>query len=354
MARLRAREEYWELAWSGPDIDPQTGKKARHTRSLGRRDAIPKKLAEDALRELQRDLFLDAHGLRGPVSPTVLGWAQDYLTWHALQFPASHYRTHQVMEQHVLPGWEFKRLDEITDKDVEDKVAAWRGAGYMDHTITKHLRVLKAFFTRAVEKKLLTESSADTVAPPKILDSAPPLYYEHDELASLYLASSFDQWHPEAPQHAPWHAAAWKIYANTGLRCGEGLILKKRWVKGDVVQILSTTEERTKSGKWREIPLFPGAREGIEALDAILGEDREYVLPQVTRPSMSRAAGKCIERADLPGSLHTLRHTFGSHLAKDPNVPVKTIKEWMGHASLRTTEIYLHLRRGPPPAQLAL
>lgn len=354
MARLRTRGKYWEIVWSGPDLDPQTGKKARHSYSLGRRDAVPKDLAEDALRKFQHDLFLENHGLRAPDSPTVLGWAEDYLTWHALQYPASTFRTRQVMEQHVLPGWEFKCLDEITDRDVEDRVAAWRGAGYMDHTIVKHLRVVKAFFARAVEKGLLAESPADTVKPPKILDSAPPMYYEHDELASLYLASSFDQWHPEAPQHALWHAAAWKVYANTGLRRGEGLILKKHWVKGDVIRILSTGEDRTKSGKWREVPLFPGALEGLEALDAILGEDRAYVLPQVTRPSMSRAAAKCIERADLPGSLHTLRHTFGSHLAMDPNVPVKTIKEWMGHSSITTTEIYMHLRRGPPPAQLAL
>lgn len=354
MARLRPRGKYWEIVWSGPDINPQTGKKARHSHSLGRRDEIPKDLAEDALRKLQHDLFREGNGLSVPDSPTVLGWAEDYLTWHALQWPASHFRTRQVMEQHVLPGWEFKRLDEITDRDVEDKVATWRGAGYMDHTIIKHLRVTKAFFTRAVEKKLLAESPAAMVDPPKVLDSAPPLYYEHDELASLYLASSFDAWHPEAPQHAQWHAPAWKLYANTGLRCREGLILKKHWLKGDVIRILSTGEERTKSGKWREVPLFPGAREALEALDAILGEDRLYVLPQVTRTSMSRAAAKCIERADLPGSLHTLRHTFISHLAMDPNVPVGTIKDWAGHASITTTEIYMHLRRGVPPAQLAL
>lgn len=354
MARLRERDEYWELVWSGPDVDPQTGKKARHTRSLGRRDAIPKKLAEDALRELQRDLFLENHGLRAPDSPTVLGWAEDYLTWHSVRWPSAHFRTRQVLEQHVLPGWEFKRLDEVTDKDVEGKVSAWRAAGYRDHTIIKHLRVTKAFLTRAVEKKLLAESPADTVEPPEILDSAPPLFYEHDELGSLYLASSFDAWHPEAPQHAPWHAPAWKLYANTGLRRGEGLILKRAWLKGSVIHILSTGEERTKSGKWREVPLFPGAREALDALDAILGEDRDYVLPQVTRPSMSRAAAKCIARADLPGSLHTLRHSFISHLAMDPNVPVGTIKDWAGHASVTTTEIYMHLRRGDPPAQLAL
>lgn len=172
-------------------------------------------------------------------------------------------------------------------------------------------------------------------------------------MQALYLASSFDPHHPDAPQHAAWHAATWKWLANTGLRRGEALIQRRAWVASDHLRVLSTDEERTKSGKWREIPLFPGAQEALEALDAVLG-DREHVLPRVTPPSLSRAAAKCIVRADLVGSIHTLRHTFISHLAMDPSVPVRTIQKWAGHANIKTTEGYMHLRRGAPPTALAI
>lgn len=357
MARLRPREtpsgRYWELVWSGPDRNSETGKKNRHSRNLGRVDVVAKRDAELALKQLRRELFLNEHGLATPASPTVDSWRQEYLAWHALEFPDSHYRTRQILEQHLPEAWDFRRLDSLTDRDLEELKNAWRAAGYRDHTVAKHLRTVKAWLIRAVEKRVLSESPAETVAAPRILDSAPPLYYEVDELEALYLASSFDQHHPEESQHAPWHAPAWKWLANTGLRRGEALIQRRAWVKDDHLRVLSTGEERTKSGKWREIPLFPGAREAIDALDALLG-DREHVLPRVTRPSLSRAAAKCIARAELPGSIHTLRHTFGSHLAKDPNVPVRTIQEWMGHASVKTTEIYLHVRRGPVPAALSL
>lgn len=352
MARLRPRGPYWELAWSGPDVDPATGKKRRHTRNLGRRADVPKRDAELALRQLQRELFGIEHHIAPPDSPTVDRWRAEYLDWHAREYPHSHYRTRQILEQHLPATWGPRRLDSITDADVEHAKAAWR-AGYKDQTVIKHLRTVRAWLNRAVELRLLARSPADTVKAPKILDSAPPYYYETDELEALYLASSFDQHHPDDPQHAAWHAPAWKWLANTGLRRGEALIQRRGWVKDDHLRVLSTGEERTKSGKWREIPLFPGAREALEALDALLG-DREHVLPRVTSPSLSRAAEKCIARAELPGSLHTLRHTFGSHLAKDPSVPVRTIQEWMGHASVRTTEIYLHLRRAPPPVALAL
>lgn len=350
MARLRPRGIYWELAWSGPDLDPATGKKKRHTQNLGRRDVVGRRDAELALKHLQRELFLDDHALRAPASPPFSRWAEEYLAWHAAQYPASHFRTAQVVEQHLLPGWEFKRLDEVTDDDLEEKMTAWRAAGYRDHTITKHLRVAKALFSRAVEKKVLHESPADTVQPPQILDAAPHIFYDVDELDALYLASSFDQHHPEDSQHAPWHMPAWKLFANTGMRRGEGLALKRRWVGTDGMKIVSTGEERTKSGAWRDIPIFPGAREALEGLPV----DGEYVLPRVSPSWLSKAAAKCMARAELVGSLHTLRHTFISHLAMDPNVPVRTIQLWAGHASITTTEKYMYLRRGAVPIALAL
>jgi integrase len=353
MARLRPRGPYWELAWSGPDIDPATGKKNRHTRNLGRRDRVPKRDAEIALRTLERELFRIDHGIAAPAAPTVDQWRQDYLDWHAAEFPDSHYRTAQILEQHLPAPWAMRSIASLTDVDIEELKRTWRAAEYRDHTITKHLRVVKAWLNRAVEKGLIAASPADTVKSPRILDSAPPYYYESDELEALYLASSFDQHHPDDSQHAPWHAPAWKWLANTGLRRGEALIQRRAWVAGDHLRVLSTGDERTKSGRWREIPLFPGAVEALLALDTLLG-DREHVLPRVAPPSLSRAAAKCIARASLPGSIHTLRHTFGSHLAKDPAVPVKSIQVWMGHASMRTTEIYLHLRRAPPPIALAL
>lgn len=353
MARLRPRGKYWELAWSGPDRDPKTGQKNRHTRGLGRRSEVRKRDAERALEELRRELFFAEHGLSAPLSPTVAGWREDYLTWHEAEFPDSHYRTRQILEQHLPESWDHRRLDSLVDADIEELKRTWRAAGYRDHTVAKHLRAVKAWLNRAVEKKILAESPALTVGAPKILDSAPPLYYELDELQRLYLESGRDLHHPNKPQFMPWHAPAWKWLANTGLRRGEALILKRAWIHGDHLRVLSTGEERTKSGKWREVPLFPGASEALKVLDELLG-DREHVLPRITAPSLSRAAAHCIARAELPGSIHTLRHTFGSHLAKDPAVPVRTIQEWMGHASITTTEGYMHLRRGQAIAALAL
>ena len=49
---------------------------------------------------------------------------------------------------------------------------------------------------------------------------------------------------------------------------------------------------------------------------------------------------KALERAGLRRiRIHDLRHTFGTVCAAK-GIPLTTIKEWMGHADLSTTEIY--------------
>jgi site-specific recombinase XerC len=39
---------------------------------------------------------------------------------------------------------------------------------------------------------------------------------------------------------------------------------------------------------------------------------------------------------------HQLRHTFGRHLT-ETNVPITTIQRLLGHARLRSTQVYLHI-----------
>jgi site-specific recombinase XerD len=46
--------------------------------------------------------------------------------------------------------------------------------------------------------------------------------------------------------------------------------------------------------------------------------------------------------ASLWVTCHQLRHTFGRHLV-EARVPVTTIQKLMGHARIRTTELYLHI-----------
>jgi site-specific recombinase XerD len=46
-------------------------------------------------------------------------------------------------------------------------------------------------------------------------------------------------------------------------------------------------------------------------------------------------------RAGLDGGAHSLRHTFGTHQALK-GTPVHVLQQLMGHASIKTTQRYMH------------
>ena len=116
-------------------------------------------------------------------------------------------------------------------------------------------------------------------------------------------------------------------------------MLRRKWVGREAMKILSTDEHRTKSGKWREIPLTDGAREALEELP----RDGDYVLPRMALESLSRAAIRDIRRAGVEdGSIHTFRHTYCSHLVM-ARVPLRTEQKLAGHSTVAVTENYAHL-----------
>lgn len=63
---------------------------------------------------------------------------------------------------------------------------------------------------------------------------------------------------------------------------------------------------------------------------------------QLQLASYCQQAGVSTGYAPLWITCHQLRHTFGRHLV-EARMPVTTIQKLMGHARIRTTEIYLHI-----------
>jgi integrase/recombinase XerD len=137
------------------------------------------------------------------------------------------------------------------------------------------------------------------------------------------------------------------IYA-TGLRLSEALHLRVTDIDSQQGAIRVT---QGKGNKQRLVPLSP-------ALLAELREWwREHRNPQWLFPgkaqdrpldssAVQKACQRAVDRAGLaPGvSAHTLRHTFATELL-EADVDLLTIQKILGHADLKTTLIYTHVRR---------
>lgn len=332
MASLRSIAGTWILDWR------EGGR--RHRQPIGRVDTLTERDARRILTAKQLELSAGIRMLNVASAPQFGTYAAEYLAWHQLEHPASHDRVRQIVEQHLLPEFEFSRLDDIRPRGVE----GWkqRRAGQVKAaTVGKELRTLKAMLTRAVAWEHLPRNPIEHVAEPRSLDSKPPRFYTAAELATLYAACSVRVNAGEGPQPNPVHASMWRLLANTGLRRAEAQALRRSWIGQDSMRILSTTEARTKSGHWREIPLTDGARAALDELPTT----GDLVLPGMTPPSFSRAFARDARRAQLDGGVHCLRHTYISHLVM-AGVPLRTVQVLAGHSTIAVTERYAHLTPG--------
>lgn len=318
------RKDYAQLNWS------ENGVQRRE--SLGRitpSEAETARKAKEVELDTGEQIFLP--------SVRFTDHRDEYLRWHALEFPHSHFRVEQICLQ-CCAAFEAKALSQIKRLDVElwkaermNRVGMNRRkeeARVSRGTAGKEFRTVKAMLQKAVDWDRLKKNPFEGVPEPKELKSSPPHWYRTHELARLY----------EKEQYG----ATWKLIANCGLRREEALQLCPQHVDmhGRMMHVLSTEQERTKSGKWRQIPLSDNA---LDALSRLLkSNETGRVIPHVTGPSLSRAFLRDAKALGLSGSLHSLRHSYGAHMVM-AGVPIRVLKDLMGHARIETTMIYAHI-----------
>jgi integrase len=281
-----------------------------------------------------------AHGHVALAGPTFICYAVTYGRWHSQEYPDSYYRVEQILRQHLIPFFQRRPLLALTVPLVDDYKRHRFAAGASAGTVIKELRTLKALINHAVETGVIPHNPIQHAKAPKDLSSRPARWYTKDELVLIYATEL--TLHPSTTREAATlhqsYRWAWQLLANSGLRRSEALQLRWADVGTDEIRVISTPEARTKSGKWRIVPITHGAEEAISALR----QPGEYVLPQVTPFSLTRAFSRTLDRAELTGSVHALRHTFCSQLIQ-AGVPLRTVQVLAGHSSIRITEQYAHL-----------
>jgi integrase/recombinase XerD len=142
------------------------------------------------------------------------------------------------------------------------------------------------------------------------------------------------------------YRAALSISYGAGLRASEVCMLKVTDIDSDRMLI---HVEQGKGRKDRKVMLSPGL---LELLRAYWREARPagWLFPgkppinPISPRQLSRAflAAKQLAGITGPSTLHTLRHSFATHLL-EANTDVRVIQVLLGHAKVTTTERYTHV-----------
>jgi site-specific recombinase XerD len=223
----------------------------------------------------------------------------------------------------------------ITKTDINEYLAYLADLGRSGVTRARKLASIREFFRYLYEHDFIPSSPAASVAIPK-KERKQQTYLRPDEYARLLSAAGS---HPR-------DFAMLQVLLQTGIRVSELVSLTLTSVDMQARTILVAG----KGNKERTIPL---EKKGILALKNYLAVrpkslDQHVFLNYNSAGISRRGAEKIIEKYRAVSgitkqfSCHSLRHTFGSYKATQGVSPFQ-LKEWMGHSSISTTQIYVHM-----------
>lgn len=208
-------------------------------------------------------------------------------------------------------------------------------------TVNRDQAHMRAALGRAVEWGFLDQNPLDGVkkATEDRNRKIRALTAEEEERILAELAKPAKQWAAEYKRLAVMVV----VSLDTGMRRGE--LFGLEWRDLDLeAKTVSVRGEGAKSGQSREIPLSGRVVTALEGWRPEKGA-QGLVFPARDGGRMDnfrRSWAGILKSAEVTGvRWHDLRHTFGTRLAM-AGVPLPTIQRLMGHASITTTQRYLH------------
>jgi integrase len=204
------------------------------------------------------------------------------------------------------------------------------------HTGRRHLINIKAMLNKAVAYGYIESSPAKNIKRIKLPERL-PLFFTEDQFKKLIKVIDNDDWKNIV-----------EFAVNTGLRQMEILNLHKRqFNKQDMMIILDNHYHTTKSRKIRNIPLNKKAFEIVARRTTEQKGELIFTLngERILQDNLQDKFRKYVEDAQLNSkfTFHCLRHTFASWLVQK-GVSIYEVSKLLGHADIKTTQIYAHLR----------
>ncbi|HNR69718.1 MAG TPA: tyrosine-type recombinase/integrase [bacterium] len=282
-----------------------------------------KKLAEQCLQSRLGDIVQGKFKVenRKP-GPLFADFLETYLQW-AKQNKRSWERD-QYSIQNLKPFFGNRRLNAIHSFHVES-YRVQRKEFVKPATINREVALLKRILNLAVEWGVLASNPISNFKMYKESIGVTTFLSEEEAQRLIAACRGTFQWIVITALH-------------TGMRKNE--ILTLCWSQVDLKKNFLTLT-RTKNGEIRYIPLDRTLRK----LFAEIPRRSEFVFAKENGKPYSwigRAWKNALAEAGVNCRFHDLRHTFASHLAMK-SVDLYTIKELLGHKSMKMVQRYAHL-----------
>ena len=213
-------------------------------------------------------------------------------------------------------------------------------------SIGRSLAAIRMFFRYLMLEGVVTESAADLVSSPKLWERLPRVL--SPEMVDALLLSPL----PAADRYPNRDRALLALLYATGCRVSEICNLKL----ADINLTEGFCRCTGKGNKQRLVSLNPVAVQAVgkwltgERLQLIqrFGRDDGWLFlsrsgRRVARESIWSLIRRYARRAGCGDiSPHTLRHSFATHLLAG-GADIRALQEMLGHASIRTTQVYTHV-----------
>lgn len=233
---------------------------------------------------------------------------------------------------------------ELDGEAVVDYLTLRRAEGLAEATVAHELTAIRMLCRHLAQERLAPKDPTALLTSPTLVRPLPHTL-DVDEVERLLSAPDGTGWRDQRDR------ALLEVLYACGARVAEAVGLAV-----DVLEpSLRVLRLAGKGSKVRLVPIGERARGALTTwIDGGRTElrgyraRREVFLSRSGRPLDRTDAWRRVKAAALRAGLspeispHTLRHSFASHLLQG-GADLRAVQEMLGHASIRTTEIYTHL-----------
>jgi len=260
------------------------------------------------------------------------------------------YRRDLVRFLRVAESRGVARFEDVDAALVVDHLGELRAAGYAEASVARALAAVRVLARHLVQENRLKRDPTALIAAPRLARPLPRALAPLD-VESLLAAPRDPRWAPREPWRGERDLALLEVLYASGARVSEAANLRLDGLDPAlrVVRLV---------GKGSKVRLVPLGERAARALKSWIGSGRR------ARPGAARsphvflgARGAVLTRGEawrvvrraariaglaVPASPHALRHSFATHLVEG-GADLRAVQEMLGHASIRTTEVYTHL-----------